>query len=499
MLPLGARLGSGLALLALLFGACMPIPTVRAELNLEPPAYRVTLERVRSEYVTLPGFSEPHTPERYNQSYYLRYYASSQPPETVLVLMPGLFAGASGLDILARQLVASAEATEVWVIDRRANALEDRSAMLTALEQRDPQIAYDYYVTNAETDEGFQPIPPEELGFLAFWGLEVHLRDLHAVVTQAEATAERVILGGHSLGASIVSFYSSFDFADGGTPDPGYAHIDGLVLLDGALGRTGGFAWEQDSLRVFGTELIASVPELEAGRADPYLTGGFDPLSAAQSEVNALLAALAPDDLSPGEFVDYLATNRAAFGISGDDQYGFSTVFSVSMGQAVDAEFGGNLPAVLVDGGTGVYSRTVTGVAEGATQVRWERGDPMREVTNPDMYARSKSLRTTNSSEWYFPLRLGLDMITPSVTLADAPGFVPTAEVTTPTLAVGAGRGLIQTFEDFSGYGVARGIGAPFSAYILEGFTHSDVVAAEVNPVVPLVQQWLERVPAESR
>ena len=61
-----------------------------------------------SEYVSLPGFREPHTPDRYNRAYYLRYYAPklvNEPsvtsrPDTVLVMMPGLFAGATALDLL---------------------------------------------------------------------------------------------------------------------------------------------------------------------------------------------------------------------------------------------------------------------------------------------------------------------------------------------------------------------------------------------------------------
>ena len=56
------------------------------------------------------------------------------------------------------------------------------------------------------------------------------------------------------------------------------------------------------------------------------------------------------------------------------------------------------------------------------------------------------------------------------------------------------GRGLVGSFEDFSAYGAARGIGARFSAYIIDGFTHSDIIAAEQNPVVPLTLQWLEQV-----
>jgi pimeloyl-ACP methyl ester carboxylesterase len=51
------------------------------------------------------------------------------------------------------------------------------------------------------------------------------------VVLSAKRQGERVILGGHSLGASLTVAYASWDF-DG---HPGYEDLDGLVLIDGGL------------------------------------------------------------------------------------------------------------------------------------------------------------------------------------------------------------------------------------------------------------------------
>ena len=47
----------------------------------------------------------------------------------------------------------------------------------------------------------------------------------------ARRQGKRVILGGHSLGASMTVAYASWDF-DG---QPGYKDLDGLVLIDGGL------------------------------------------------------------------------------------------------------------------------------------------------------------------------------------------------------------------------------------------------------------------------
>ena len=51
------------------------------------------------------------------------------------------------------------------------------------------------------------------------------------MVLSARRQGKRVILGGHSLGASMTVAYASWDF-DG---HPGYEDLDGLVLIDGGL------------------------------------------------------------------------------------------------------------------------------------------------------------------------------------------------------------------------------------------------------------------------
>jgi pimeloyl-ACP methyl ester carboxylesterase len=51
------------------------------------------------------------------------------------------------------------------------------------------------------------------------------------VVLSARRQGKRVILGGHSLGASLTVAYASWDF----NGRPGYKDLDGLVLIDGGL------------------------------------------------------------------------------------------------------------------------------------------------------------------------------------------------------------------------------------------------------------------------
>ncbi len=103
----------------------------------------------------------------------------------------------------------------------------------------DASPAYRYFVTQAGKAGGFQPAAAGELRFMSHWGLEHHLQDLHRVVLAARKRAKRVIVGGHSLGASVASLYAAAKIEPGRT---GQEFVDGLLLLDGLVGRTGGGA-----------------------------------------------------------------------------------------------------------------------------------------------------------------------------------------------------------------------------------------------------------------
>ena len=61
--------------------------------------------------------------------------------------------------------------------------------------------------------------------------METALEDARAVVKKAAKGGTSVLLGGHSLGASLTAAYAAWDF--GG--DPGYKDVDGLVMIDGGL------------------------------------------------------------------------------------------------------------------------------------------------------------------------------------------------------------------------------------------------------------------------
>jgi pimeloyl-ACP methyl ester carboxylesterase len=482
------RLTPLLSFWLLLLPACMPIPQVHLPPSIPAVTYRTEPSSISTEYIHLPGFAEPTTPKEFNQTMYLRYYLPADKAQTILVLVSGLYGGAMSFDILARQLVAAIPKLEVWAVDRRANLLEDRSIMQTALKQHDPMLAYDYYIKDGASENSFQPLTPDQLGFMRNWSLEVHLYDLHEIVKRAEASAKTVILGGHSLGGSMVGFYSAFVFPDGA----GYQHLEGLFLIDGVLGRTGGFGLEGEKTVLGELKLVPSLADLKAGRGEVY-SSLRSPKIFARREATALMARFDPDGLAPGSMASFPITKLAAIGIPDDDDYSVSTVFSSSMGEAVGASFSGNLPAALLSS-IGIYSKSVKGVAAGYDYVRWERSNSSLEVVDPAALTKSWSSVATNRSEWYFPLRLALSVEQTDMQLENIPGFIATHQVPTATLAVGAERGLVNTLESFSAYSNLRA-GSAFSMYILPNFTHLDILFAEKNPLVGIFQIWLERQP----
>jgi hypothetical protein len=125
------------------------------EPQLAPVQLRVDVLEVATDYTIMNGYDEAATPNHLDKAMFLRYYLPTEGAKTILVLVPGIFNGATNLDILARQFVAALPNTQVWVVDRRANLLEDRGGFIKSLQQHDPMIAYDYYVTKCSATRRF--------------------------------------------------------------------------------------------------------------------------------------------------------------------------------------------------------------------------------------------------------------------------------------------------------------------------------------------------------
>jgi pimeloyl-ACP methyl ester carboxylesterase len=294
----------------------------------------------------------------------------------VLVLMPGTQGGAGDFTLDAGYLVKHMPGLQVWAIDRRTQALEDTATFAGAeAGQIPPQQAFDYYLNGG----GFHFRGASEDPYAREWGMAVALNDARAVVLRARAHGRRqVVLGGHSLGASLAVAYAAWDF----NGRPGYRDLAGLVLIDGGL--LGSFdAYDLGQSQQAVADLQTSNPFLDLlGVGLPEAAGLF-------AEVGGLYAEQAPTasattlqsyPLLPPEFnPPFPVTNRALFG------YAFDRDTS---------------PAAL-----GLLHINGGGLAPSGDPRDWADGG----VTPVSRLAATFAQEPSNAVEWYFPKRLTID------------------------------------------------------------------------------------------
>ncbi|MBI3767922.1 MAG: alpha/beta fold hydrolase [Deltaproteobacteria bacterium] len=202
-----------------------------------------------------------------NNATYTRFRMDgTSQPDAILILIPGFEGGANDFKILAENLiprvyVEQSLVIEVWAFDRRSNQLEDLVGLNISEKRLDPQVGLDW-LFGSELGLALDPVlaagpnrravfyDSTDVPFIANWTPLVFARDIDAVVQAADAVVRNhnVFLGGHSMGTTFTARYAATDFNPGGTPDPGYAKLRGLVLLEGAGGSTAGAPLTADTL-----------------------------------------------------------------------------------------------------------------------------------------------------------------------------------------------------------------------------------------------------------
>ncbi len=326
----------------------------------------------RERVITVDTAAEPG-PAQFNHVTVHQFGPASG--KRVLVLMPGTQGGAGDFTLDARYLVKHIPGLQVWAIDRRTQALEDTSTFAAALRGEIPlQQAFHYYLGGG----GFHFRGANEDPYAREWGMAVALNDAHAVVKLARKHGRRhVVLGGHSLGASLTVAYAAWDFKG----RPGYKDLDGLVLIDGGL--LGSFdAYDLAQAQGAIASLQTSDPFVDSlGLGLPESTGLF-------AEIGGSYAKLAPTasatmlqnyPVLPAQFKPpFPVTNRALFGFAFDRD-----TSPLPSDQQIN---GGGLaasgdPRDWVDGGISPVSRL----------------------------AATFGQEPTNAVEWYFPKRLTID------------------------------------------------------------------------------------------
>jgi pimeloyl-ACP methyl ester carboxylesterase len=335
----------------------------------------------RERVITVPTPPEPG-PAQFNNVTVHQFGPASG--KRVLVLMPGTQGGAGDFTLDARILVKRIPDLQVWAIDRRTQALEDTSTFAaTQGGQISLQQAFDYYLgwlTNGGTPANhFQFRLNDADPYAREWGMGVALNDAHAVVQLARNHGRRqVVLGGHSLGASLTAAYAAWDF----NGRPGYKDLKGLVLIDGGLlGSFDAYNLQQAQQQV--ADLKTGSPFLD------LLGAGFPEIAGIFAEIGGLYAEKAPTapatafqsyPLLPAAFnPPFPVTNRALLG------YAFDRDSSPP-----------DLSLLHINGGA---------LAASGDPRDWQDGG----VTPLARLAETFGQEPTNAVEWYFPKRLTID------------------------------------------------------------------------------------------
>jgi hypothetical protein len=317
--------------------------------------------------VKLPGAAGPG-PSRYDRVSYERFGPASA--KRVLVLVPGTLGGAGDFSLVGPEIVRRVKGLQVWAYERRSQAFEDHKGFASG----NPDEAFRYYLQGG----GFAPVAGSSVPFAREWGLKLALEDLRKLVRRARRGGREVILGGHSLGASMAVAYAAWDFKG----RAGWRDLSGLVLIDGGLLGT----FTSPSLKGVRERLAAlrkGDPFLDLlGIGVPWASGVFAGLA-------GQFARVAPD--ARATLVDYPAipaalrppvpaTNEGALGYAFDDS---------------------TSPAVL----SLIHVRAGTLAASGDPRP-WQQGEvsPIENVAK--LFGRSP----VDATEWYFPRRLSLDV-----------------------------------------------------------------------------------------
>lgn len=326
------------------------------------------------------SFAAPGTPAKYNQVGVLKIGPSSA--KNVLVLEPGTSAGSAYFVPLAQWIVSKDSGWQVWSVERRENLLEDQSE-LNSFKQGKATAAqlYDYYLgylKDPSVTSHLQLIPGSTVAFAKQWGMNVAVQDLHRVIEAARQQGGKVVLGGHSLGGSVVTAYATWNF----NGRAGAADLAGLVYIDGGSSPTA----------VSAAQATTELQSLNAPSASPWLAfGGIAaPYAGVFSSTGSAAALLDPNGPSLGQTSGLLpAALVPPVPVSNVGQYGYALNVPTSPPSLLAAQ--GHL-------GTGL---TASGPVHG-----WDGTGALTPISRFATMFSGASVTSADGSEWYFPQRL---------------------------------------------------------------------------------------------
>ena len=322
------------------------------------------------------GYAAPGTPARYDKVGVIK--VGSRHARNVLVLEPGTSAGAGYFVPLARWIALRAPGWQVWSVERRENLLEDQSELnLAKAHKASVNEMFNYYLgylTDPSITHHIHPVPDSAVPFARQWGLEVAVEDLHHVIAAARRLGGRVVLGGHSLGGSVVTAYATWNFAG----RPGADQLAGLVYDDG------GSSAQPVSAPAARAELSA----LATGTPWMAFSGVPAPLLGLFSAVGSTAAVVAPNAPSASQsFAGTPSVLKPPVPATNLGTFGFDTDVKTSK---------------LVFAAQAHLGHLTTGVSPAG----WSSAGAITPIERWAAMLAGAGMADVDGSEWYFPQRL---------------------------------------------------------------------------------------------
>jgi pimeloyl-ACP methyl ester carboxylesterase len=328
----------------------------------------------------MPGFAAPGTPSQYDRVGVIKVGPSSA--KNVLVLEPGTSAGSAYFVPLAKWIVSRASGWQVWSVERRENLLEDQSELnLFKQGKATATQLYDYYLgflKDASVTTHFQFIASSAVGFAKEWGMHVAVEDLHRVIEAAKGLGGRVVLGGHSLGGSVVTAYATWDFGGRAGADD----LAGLVYIDGGSSPNA----------VSTQQATAALQSLNASNASPWLSfGGIGaPYAGLFNATGSAAALLDPRGPSLGQTSGLLPVDLVPpVRVDNAGQYGFALNVGTSPQGLVAAQ-----------------AHLGVGIASSGPVHGWDGAGALTPINRYETMFSGAGINNVDGTEWYFPQRL---------------------------------------------------------------------------------------------
>jgi hypothetical protein len=332
------------------------------------------------EVTWMKGYEAPGTPADLNRVGVIKI--GPDDAQNVLVLVPGTSAGSGYFVPLARDVVEGTDDWQVWSVERRENQLEDHSVLDDGKRGRaTSQELFDYYlgyITDSSISAHHEPVEDADVPYARDWGMNVTVEDLRRVVKAAGKLGGDVVLGGHSLGASIVTAYATWDF-DG---KAGVDDLSGLVYIDGGS-NPAPVTPEEASFSLEG--LAGGSPWLSFGGIPAPLAGVFAALGGTATLVD-------PDSPS-------IAQNWSAF--PANLKAPVQVTHKAQFGYALDAETSPmGLRAAQVNGGR---------LAQSGDPRGWDRAGEITPLRRWAAMLSGIDVKGADGGAWYHPMRLTID------------------------------------------------------------------------------------------